>query len=131
MHRFMNISCIFTGSGQAWGAPYPPSNYSMTLPPMPTGGYNPHNPYMSYPNPMSQGYPNPQQQYPGKWCHKNEALPGVLGNLFQGNKRHILRGTGKQRQYWGTENIRKQFFDLWGIGEQANLFQGNKGLKIR
>ena len=65
----------------------------------------------------------------------SEALPGVLGNrgtrVFisgeQGNKGQILRGTGEQRQYWGTGNIRKQVFDFWGTGEQANLFQGNKG----
>ena len=61
-----------------------------------------------------------------------EALPGVLGNrgkryLFQGNKGQILRGTWEQRQYWGAGNIRKHIFDFWGTGEQANLFQGNKG----
>ena len=61
-----------------------------------------------------------------------EALQGFLGNrgkgyLFQGNKGQILRGTGEQRQYWGTWNIRKQIFDFQGTGEQANLFQGNKG----
>ena len=64
-----------------------------------------------------------------------EALPGVLGNRGtrafisgeQGNKGQILKGTGEQRQYWGTGNIRKQIFDFWGTGEQANLFQGNKG----
>ena len=67
--------------------------------------------------------------------HLFEALPEVLGNrgerVFisgeQGNKGQILRGTGEQRQYWGTGNIRKQIFDFWGTGEQANLFQGNKG----
>ena len=40
----------------------------------------------------------------------NEAHPGILGNrgkrVFisgeQGNKGLILRGTGEQRQYWGT-----------------------------
>ena len=59
----------------------------------------------------------------------------VLGNrgkrVFisgeQGNKGQILRGTGEKRQYWGTGNIRKQIFDFWGTGEQANLFQGNRG----
>ena len=64
-----------------------------------------------------------------------EALPGVLRNRGnrafisgeQGNKGQILRGTEEQRQYWGTGNIRKQIFDFWGTGEQANLFQGNKG----
>ena len=45
----------------------------------------------------------------------------------QGNKGQIFRGTGEQRQYWGTGNIRKQIFDFWGTGEQANLIQGNKG----
>ena len=44
-----------------------------------------------------------------------------------GEQRPNLRGTGEQRQYWGTGNIRKQIFDFWGTGEQANLFQGNKG----
>ena len=66
---------------------------------------------------------------------KSEALPGVLGNRGkrafisgeQGNKGQILRETGEQRQYWGTGNIRKQILDLLGTGEQANLFQGNKG----
>ena len=64
-----------------------------------------------------------------------EALPGVLGNRGnrkfisgeQGNIGQILRRTGEQRQYWGTGNIRKHIFNYWGTGEQANLFQGNKG----
>ena len=68
-----------------------------------------------------------------------EALPGVLGNRGnrafisgeQGNKGQILRGTGEQRQYRGTGNIRKQIFDFWETGEQANLFQGNKGRGTR
>ena len=45
----------------------------------------------------------------------------------QGSNGQILRGTGEQKQYWGTGNIRKQIFDFLGTGEQANLFQGNKG----
>ena len=65
-----------------------------------------------------------------------EALPRVLGNMGkrvfisgeQGIKGQILRGTGEQREYWGTENIKKQIFDFGGTGEQANLFQGNKGI---
>ena len=69
---------------------------------------------------------------------ENEALPGVLGNRGnrafisgeQGNKGQILRGTGEQRQYWGTRNIKKHIFDFWGTGEQANLFQGNKGTGV-
>ena len=55
---------------------------------------------------------------------------GETGHLFQGNrgtKAKFYRGTGEQKQYWGTWNIRKQIFDFWGTGEQANLFQGNKG----
>ena len=57
---------------------------------------------------------------------------GFLGNRViisgeQGDKDQILRGTGEQRQYWGTGNIRKQIFDFRGTGEQANLFQGYKG----
>ena len=38
-----------------------------------------------------------------------------------------MRGTGEQKQYWGTGNIRKQLFDFWGTGEHANLHQGEKG----
>ena len=65
----------------------------------------------------------------------NEAFPGVWGNMGkrvfisgeQGNKCQILRRIWEQRQYWGTGNIRKQILDFWGTGEQANLFQGNKG----
>ena len=54
---------------------------------------------------------------------------GKQGIYFRGTgeQRLILRGTGEQRQYWGTGNIRKHIFDFWGTGEQANLFQGNKG----
>ena len=63
-----------------------------------------------------------------------EALPGVLGNRGNraiisgehGNKGQLLRETGEQRQYWGTGNIRKQIFDFWGTGEQANLFRGTR-----
>ena len=47
--------------------------------------------------------------------------------FISGEQRPNFEGTGEQRQYWGTENIRKQIFDFWGTGEQANLFQGNKG----
>ena len=90
-------------------------------------------------NPLSRN-PGPALGYRLRPKIKNqsisdEALPGVLGNrgkrVFisggQGNKCQILRGTGEQRQYWGIGNIRKQIFDFWGTGEQANLFQGNKG----
>ena len=53
-----------------------------------------------------------------------------MGIYFRGtgvHKGQILIGKGEQRQYWGTWTIRKQIFDFWGTGEQANLFQGNKG----
>ena len=38
-----------------------------------------------------------------------------------------FEGTGKQRQYWGTENIRKQIFDFGRTGEQINLLKAKKG----
>ena len=44
----------------------------------------------------------------------------------QGNKGQILRATGEKRRYWGTGNIRKQNFDFWGTGEQANFFRGTR-----
>ena len=44
----------------------------------------------------------------------------------RGNKGQILNGSGEQRQYLETGNLRKQIFDFGGTGEQANLFQGNK-----
>ena len=44
-----------------------------------------------------------------------------------GEQRPNFEGTGETKQYWGTGNIRKRIFDFLGTGEQANLFQGNKG----
>ena len=43
-----------------------------------------------------------------------------------GNKSLKLKGTGEQRQLWGTGNIENQDFDF---GEQGKcrFFQGNKG----
>ena len=60
-----------------------------------------------------------------------EALPGVWENKVnrafisgeQRNKGQILRGTGEQRQYWETGNIRKQILDFWE--------QGNKPIYVR
>ena len=49
------------------------------------------------------------------------------GFVEQGKQGIYIRETGEQRQYWGTGNIRKQIFDFWETGEQANLLQGNKG----
>ena len=64
----------------------------------------------------------------------SEALPGVWRNreirLFisgeQGNKGLKPKGTGEQRQFWGTGNIVNQDFYF---GEQGKMpiFQGNKG----
>ena len=62
----------------------------------------------------------------------DEALPGVLGNRGnmsfisgeQGNKGQLLRGT---MTILGNREYKKTIFDFWGTGEQANLFQGNKG----
>ena len=66
---------------------------------------------------------------------ENRGPPRGFGE--QGNKAIYFRETGEQRpnfegnreqrQYLGTGNIRKQIFDFGGTGEQANLFQGNKG----
>ena len=77
----------------------------------------------------------------------SEALPGVWGNRGkrgfisgeQGNKGQILRGTGEQRQYWGTGNIRKQIFDFLGNRgtsqfisvEQRNRYPPWEGLVSR
>ena len=62
----------------------------------------------------------------------NEALPGVLGNRGtrafisgeQGNKGQILRGTNT---ILGNREHKKQVFNFCGTGEQAHLFQRNKG----
>ena len=56
---------------------------------------------------------------------------GVLGNRgkwhkFQGNKGRILRGTGEQRQYWGTGNMRKEIFDFGGPIQFISGEQGNR-----
>ena len=59
----------------------------------------------------------------------DEALPGFLGtvekrHLFQGNKSKKLKGTGEQRQFWGTENRKK--FDFWEQGKML-IFSGDQG----
>ena len=43
----------------------------------------------------------------------------------QGNKDQILRGT---KTILGNMEHKKTIFDFWGTGEQANLFQGTKGI---
>ena len=60
------------------------------------------------------------------------AFAGVLMNrgkrhLFQWNRGSKATFYGEQRQCWGLGNIRKQIFDFEVTGEQANLFQSNKG----
>ena len=57
---------------------------------------------------------------------KAEALPWVLGKraFISGEQMSYLRQTGKQRQYWGTGNIRKDIFDFWGTVEKVTLLIG-------
>ena len=55
----------------------------------------------------------------------SEALREVLGNTrkrsnFEGNK-------GTKTILGNRERKKTQIFDFWGTGEQANLFQGNRG----
>ena len=62
-----------------------------------------------------------------------EALPGVLGNrgtraYFQGNKGPKMRGTGEQRQSWGTGNIENQDFGFGEQGTKAIYFRGTREL---
>ena len=67
---------------------------------------------------------------------KIESLPEVLGNRGtrvyfsgeQGNKGPKMRGTGEQRQFWGTGNIENQDFVFFGTGEKAIYFRGTKEL---
>ena len=66
---------------------------------------------------------------------RGKALPGVLGNRGirpfisgeQGNKSLKLKGTGEQRQFWGTGNIENQDLILGNKGKCRFFFQGNKG----
>ena len=41
-----------------------------------------------------------------------------------------FEGNGGTKTILGNTEIKKQqqIFDFWGTGEQANLFQGNKGI---
>ena len=64
----------------------------------------------------------------------NEALPGVLGNRGtrafisgeHGNKGQFLRGTGEQRQYWGTGNIENKFSIFGEQGNKPIYFRGTR-----
>ena len=73
-----------------------------------------------------------EMRNPSFWTYKLWGPPRGLGEQGKmvfiseeyGNKCQILRGTGEQRQYWGTGNIRKQIF-----GEQGNnpiYFRGTR-----
>ena len=63
---------------------------------------------------------------PFQWVWGNRGkrafISGEQRPNFEGNNGHILRGTKYNIGEQGTF-----FFDFWGTGEQANLFQGNKG----
>ena len=52
---------------------------------------------------------------------------GKKGIYFSGADEQIFRGTGEQRQYWGTGNIRKQIFVFWRTEGKNILFQGHNG----
>ena len=66
----------------------------------------------------------------------HEARPGVLGNRGmgayfsgeQGNKDPKMRGTGEQRQFWGTGNIENQDFVFGEQGKKAIYFRGTREL---
>ena len=65
----------------------------------------------------------------GSYVNINEALPGVLGNgkkghLFQGNKGLKIKGTGEQRQFWGTGNIGNQDLNFEEQGNKVIHFRG-------
>ena len=49
---------------------------------------------------------------------------GGQGHSFQGNKGQILRGTGEQRQYWGTGNIENKFSIFGDQGSKPINFRG-------
>ena len=81
--------------------------------------------YSKEPSHRDGSFEYPQHRGPPRGFGEQGKRVFISGE--QGNEDQILRRTGEQRQYWGTGNIRKQIFDFWGTGEQANLFQGNKG----
>ena len=43
-----------------------------------------------------------------------------------GNKSLKLKGTGEQRQFWGTGNIENQYFDIGKQGKMP-IFLGEQG----
>ena len=46
--------------------------------------------------------------------------------LLQGNKSLKMKGTGEQRQFWGTGNIHRKLRFSWGNRGNADLCQGSK-----
>ena len=66
--------------------------------------------------------------------YKNGPLSRVLGNRGtrpfisgeQGNKGQFLRGTGEQRQYWGTGNIENKFSIFGEQGNKPIYFRGTR-----
>ena len=48
----------------------------------------------------------------------------ISGEL--GNKGQILRGTGEQRQYWGTGNKENKFSILGEQGNKPIYFRGTR-----
>ena len=69
-----------------------------------------------------------------KMGYSLEALLGVLENrrikpFISGEEGNIkLKGTGEQRQFWGTGNIENKYFDLGNKGKMLIFFKGNKGM---
>ena len=110
------IFMILSGAGQPWGAPYPPQSYSMSLPPMPSGAYNPHNPYMSYPNPMGQGYPNTQQQYPGKNSQFHTEFSWHIPICSESSRiENNLANHQTSQQQWCFWRDFESFFKWWNV----------------
>ena len=62
-----------------------------------------------------------------------QGLGGKRGIYFRetGNKDQMLRGTGEQKQNWGTGNITKYFFLFWEQGNKPINWggQGNKPVR--
>ena len=65
------------------------------------------------------------------WCTQSKAHPGYWGNRRtrafisgeQGNKGLKLKGTGKQRQFWGTWNIGNRDLAFGEQGSRAIYFR--------
>ena len=53
---------------------------------------------------------------------------GERRHIFQGNKGPKMRGTGEQRQFWGTGNKENQDFIFGEQGSKAIYFRGTREL---